>query len=85
MKKFVAIVMGMALVFACMFTMVGCGKQDPKTVNEKSYEMAYEQAIEEYGEGNFELEPKNTRDGVVTSYKVIVNGETDAVISINFK
>lgn len=72
MKKFVAVLMGIALVFVCVFNAVHEDKS-VDTINKESYEKAYE-AVAKDGTKDFELEPSATHDGVVVTYQVIVDG-----------
>lgn len=73
MKKFVVILMGIALAFVCVFNAVHETKS-VDTINQESYEMAYESVVKS-GTKDFELKPSATHYGIVTVYSVEVNGD----------
>lgn len=73
MKKFVAVLMGIALAFVCMFNAVHEDKS-VDTINKESYEKAYETVTKD-GTKDFELKPSATHNGVVVAYRVVVNGD----------
>lgn len=85
MKKFMAIFIGIVLGMFCVMSLVGCYQTDVETINQERYEKAIEKANNDLGGfGNdITVEPKITRDGLVVSYKVLVDGNYSG--QIDFK